>query len=104
MKKNKRENIELANKKILKEGEEYCNEDMIESLHMVASMMSGVIDMMIPLAEDSGMTVRQVMISSGFDIISELQEFKSNLDKVDNATCGKKELVELYQTIISKLG
>jgi hypothetical protein len=103
MNKTKRESIELANKRLLKEDEGYCNEDIISSLHTVASIISGVIDMMEPLAKDEGLTVREVMTRHGFDINGELQELKSGLNKIDDTTCGKKELVELYQIIISKL-
>ena len=98
----KRELIESANKKLL--AENTCEEDdVVSALASTMYMMSMVLDMVIDSAEQEGLSVSDGLKMNGYDMVSDLQGLKTDLDNIADDVCGKGDLLGMYQEIVGKL-
>ena len=91
-------------KRVIKENDfESCDDDMVMSLNIMVSILSGFINIAIQKADEKGISLNELIEEEGIDVISKVHNLGNSIDKIKDGTCGKDELMEIYEDLLETI-
>jgi len=102
-------------KRVIKEREEYeddfdfnddnesCDDDMVMALGFMVGIIKTIIETMAEQAQKEGLTLRELIDEKGEGLMDKVMGFGEKIDQIKDGTCGKDELMEIYEEMLETI-
>jgi hypothetical protein len=79
------------------------NDTMVMALTFMIGIISMIVDVAVEKSREMGVSVIEAAGEEGHDLMGKIQEFSNAIEGIEDGTCGKEELMEMYEELIEKI-